>query len=300
MDSAYHAGERAVQERAGVRDRAARIAGSIHRVVPAAARGFLQQRTFVVLATADAAGRPWVSLLSGPPGFAGAPQPRTVRLEAVPLPGDPLAENLQTSDWIGLLAIDPATRRRMRVNGRVLRTGHGVIEIATDQVYANCPKYIQRRGVDGSPAAARMVHRSSTPSAEQGEWIRRADTFFVATVVPGAGADASHRGGMPGFVTVEGNRLSWPDYAGNLMFNTLGNIASHPRAGLLFPDFETGAILQLTGRAAIDWDSARAARVPGAERLVDVEVEEVVETAGALPRSIGAPEYSPFNPAAAP
>jgi hypothetical protein len=76
---------------------------------------------------------------------------------------------------------------------------------------------------------------------------------------------------------VEGNRLVGPDYAGNMMYNTLGNIAAHPRAGVLLPDFESGGVLQLTGRAAIEWDPSRVAAVAGAERLVELEVEEAVE-----------------------
>ncbi len=120
-----------------------------------------------------------------------------------------------------------------------------------------------------APSAAPARARRAPGLAEaQRAWIRRADTFFIATSHPEAGADASHRGGMPGFVRVEGDRLVWPDYAGNAMFNTLGNIALHPRAGLVFPDFEAGATLQLTGRAAVDWDRDRAGSFPGAERLV--------------------------------
>jgi hypothetical protein len=105
---------------------------------------------------------------------------------------------------------------------------------------------------------------------------------------------------MPGFVRVEataaGDRLTWPDYAGNAMFNTLGNIAAHPWAGIVVPDFASGATLQLTGRAAVDWDPAHAAAA-GAERLVALDVDAVVETRGALPFRLGRPEYSPFNPA---
>jgi hypothetical protein len=280
MPAGFHPGELAVQERAGVRQRADRVGGSIHREVPAPARAFLEQRRFVVLATADAAGRPWASILSGPPGFASVPDPRTLRLQAMPAAGDPLAENLGESDPLGLLAIDLATRRRMRVNGR-LAPADGAILIATDQVYANCPKYIHPREAElSTPPPALPVHRSGGLTEAQRAWIGQADTFFIASLNPGEGADASHRGGTAGFVSVEGNRLVWPDYAGNMLYNTLGNIAAYPRAGLLFPDFETGGLLLLTGRAAIDWDPARAAAVPGAQRLVELEVEEAVELSG--------------------
>lgn len=280
MPTPFHPGELRVQRQAGVPERAARVGGSIHRAVPPAARGFLEQRRFVVLATADPAGRPWASLLRGEPGFATVPEESTVRLAAAPLPGDPLAEHLDTADEAGLLAIDLASRRRMRVNGRLSRAADALL-IQVDQVYANCPKYIHPRVAEPSgPAGGVEVGRAAGLTDRQREWIRRADTFFIATVNLGEGADASHRGGPAGFVAVEGNHLVWPDYAGNMMYNTLGNIAAHPRAGLLVPDFERGALLQLTGSARIEWDPARAAAVPGAERLVELDVEAVVEFAG--------------------
>jgi predicted pyridoxine 5'-phosphate oxidase superfamily flavin-nucleotide-binding protein len=290
--SDFHPGELAVQERAGVRERAARVGGSIHREIPEAARVFLAQRRYLVLATGDDRGRPWASVLSGPPGFARAAGPRTIRLEGPPRPGDPLADAGE-GDVVGLLAVDLATRRRMRVNGRLARAG-GAVLIEADQVYANCPKYITARDAQLSPpAGVAGAIRSSGLTGAQREWIRRADTFFVASLNPGEGADASHRGGPPGFVTVTGDRLAWPDYSGNLMYNTLGNIAAHPRAGLLFPDFETGALLLLTGRAAIDWDAGRAASVPGAQRMVELEMEEVVELAAGPGAGLSGPPGPP-------
>jgi predicted pyridoxine 5'-phosphate oxidase superfamily flavin-nucleotide-binding protein len=300
MPSRFHAGELAVQERAGGRERAARVGGSIHGALPPAAKAFLEQRRFVVLATADPGGRPWASILIGSPGFATVADASEVRIDAAPLPGDPLAGNLLTSPFAGLLAIDLATRRRMRVNGRLEYAAGRPITIRVDQVYSNCPKYIQRRAAEEvmTGTTPRLERRAGSLTDRQRDWIRRADTFFIATLHPEAGADASHRGGMPGFVSVDGDRLVWPDYAGNLMYNTLGNIAVHPRAGLLIPDFGSGALLQLTGRAAIEWDSTRSAAMPGAERLVELRVDEVVEIEGVLPPSAGVLDYSPFNPPA--
>jgi uncharacterized protein len=290
----FHRGELAIQERVGVRPQAAKIGGSIHGTVPAGARAFLEQRRFVVLSTADPNGRPWASILTGSPGFASAPHPLEVRINASPAPGDPLGENLETSRFVGLLAIDLATRRRMRVNGALERGADGEIVILVEQVYSNCPKYIQRRMVEREEPArqSRLVQRGRLLSDEQRAWLRRADTFFIATLNPEEGADASHRGGMPGFIGVEGERLIWPDYAGNMMYNTLGNIALHPRAGLLVPNFSSGSVLQLTGRAGILWSGGD---VSGAERRMELEVENVVEIAGVLPPAEEV-EYSPFNP----
>ena len=74
-------------------------------------------------------------------------------------------------------------------------------------------------------------------SAGQRNLILKADTFFIATVPGGRAADVSHRGGYPGFVRVpDGRRLSWDDYPGNAMFNTLGNLRLDPEAGSVHAD----------------------------------------------------------------
>lgn len=298
MHYKFHPGELEVQGRAGVRESAERLSGSIHAVVPRSAKAFLEERRFVVLSTADTKNRPWASVLSGRAGFAHVLDERTIRIEATPAPGDPLAVNLQTSSFVGLLAPDLSTRRRLRINGRAGTSADGAILIHVEQAYANCPKYIQRREghqpLRDAPRGA--VHNSTVLRPHHHEWIRQADTFFLATLNPGEGADASHRGGMPGFIKSRKDELTWPDYAGNSMFNSLGNIARHPWAGVLVPDFDTGSTLQLTGRAAIDWNLQRGAAQPGAERLVRLTVEEVVEIEGVFPTGLQLVEYSPFNP----
>jgi predicted pyridoxine 5'-phosphate oxidase superfamily flavin-nucleotide-binding protein len=160
----------------------------------------------------------------------------------------------------------------MRVNGHVARTGDG-LTITADQVFANCPKYITPREVPPPSGVTETGHAPGLTDAQRAV-VARADTFFVGTHVPGRGADASHRGGPPGFVTVTGPRtLSWPDYRGNAMYLTLGNLELDPACGLLFPDWVGGRPLRLTGRAAVDWDPARAASVPGAERMIDFELD---------------------------
>ena len=90
--------------------------------------------------------------------------------------------------------------------------------------------------------------------------------------------------------------LRLPDYSGNNMFQTLGNIAADPRVGLLFVDFDTGTTLQLTGKARLLWDRPDFAELKGAERAVEIQVEEIVETQGHGPLGWRFREYSPFNP----
>ena len=126
--------------------------------------------------------------------------------------------------------------------------------------------------------------------------ITSADTFFIASMHSESGADASHRGGYPGFIqVVNNNLLLFPDYIGNNMFKTLGNIALNPNSGLLFVDFECGNTLQLTGKASIIWDE-RTQQFSGAERLIEFQIEGVRETMNATNLRWKFAEYSPFNP----
>ena len=92
------------------------------------------------------------------------------------------------------------------------------------------------------------IERAAALSPKHAQLIANADTFFLGTIHPSRGADASHRGGPPGFVRVDGNRLWWPDYPGNNMFNSFGNLAVDPSAALLFIDFDTGTALQFQAR----------------------------------------------------
>lgn len=292
----YHEGERAVQRRAGLAVDDSGSAG-VGAVIPPVAAEFLGQQRMLVIGAATDAGTVWASVLTGPPGFITTADDRTVVAARLPGAGDPLAGLFDTERDVGLLAIEPATRRRMRVNGRAHAIDRRLM-VRTEQVYANCPKYIQTRTpIEDTPAAAGAARRTQELTTDQQRWIAAADTFFITTHAAGLGVDTSHRGGNPGFVTVAGpRRLSWPDYTGNSMYMTLGNLELDPRCGLLFLDWEHGHTLQLAGRARTDWDPRRAADTPGAQRIVDFEVEQAVQidAASLLRWSFG--KYSRFNP----
>jgi predicted pyridoxine 5'-phosphate oxidase superfamily flavin-nucleotide-binding protein len=264
---AYHEGELEMQRRAGVQELAGRVSRIIGSDVPPAAAAFLAARPFVIAATVGADGTVTASLLGARPGFATARTERFVTVEPVFGHLEGVFADVAATGTIGLLAIDPPTRRRIRVNGTASRRG-AALDISTSEVYSNCPQYITPRGVESLAAAAMpQASTANVLTVAQQQWIGSADTFFLATAHP-AGADASHRGGPPGFVTVETpGRLSWPDYPGNNMFNSLGNLAVQPRCGLLFVDFATGATLQLRGRAVVEGDETR---------LVTFDVEEVM------------------------
>jgi hypothetical protein len=299
MDGPFHDGELAVQERAGVRGMARRIGGGIGATIPRGAGEFLGQLPFVIAASVAADGSVWASILAGEPGFLRVLDERRLALAARPGPDDPLGDNLAADPTLGLLAIDLASRRRLRLNGRASRGPAGLL-LETRQVFGNCPKYIQSRawataddGIEHGPSS----RRGPRLTAAQRDWIARADTFFIATAHPSGGADASHRGGAPGFVqVVDDATLLWPDYAGNNMFQTLGNLAVQPRAGLLVVDFERGHTLQLTGRARVIWEADRVAAITGAERLVEFAIDAVLQVEHAIPLRWRFIQASPFNP----
>jgi ferredoxin-NADP reductase/predicted pyridoxine 5'-phosphate oxidase superfamily flavin-nucleotide-binding protein len=290
--SPFHAGEQEVQRRLGVRESIEPWARKVVRSsLPEEHRSFYASLPFLVVAMRDTGDRPWVTILAGEPGFASASDPGALAIRAQPVPGDALAGSLVCGADIGILGIELATRRRNRVNGRVEDSGEEGFTLAVDQSFGNCPQYIRERAwriVEPTAAPARRGHERLTP--ELARRIREADTLFIATghrgdgEDPTFGMDASHRGGEPGFVRVEGDRvLLIPDYAGNNHFNTVGNLVMDPRAGLLFVDFESGGMLQLTGRTEIDWDSPAVAEFPGARRLVRFTLEQAIVLDAALP-----------------
>jgi hypothetical protein len=257
-DVGFHVGELAVQRRAGTRDEAERLSPMLD---PAELRGgivaFLADRTFAVITARDADGRLWSSPLTGPAGFLETVTPTTLAVRARLPERDPL-HGLAAGQLVGLVVVEFATRRRVRVNGTLAAVGPDRLTIEVEQAYGNCPQYIHQRLLaqpDGGQADPGDVRRDAALSPADAALIRGADTFFLGTTNPERGSDTSHRGGAPGFVRVDGDRLWWPDYPGNNLFNSFGNLAVDPEASLLFFDFDTGQTLQLSGTAEVDWDA---------------------------------------------
>jgi predicted pyridoxine 5'-phosphate oxidase superfamily flavin-nucleotide-binding protein len=296
-EEGFHAGELAVQARAGVRDQAKRLGGAM-LAVPDLSGGissFLADRDFAVITARDDDRRLWISPLLAPAGFLEAAD-RTLRVHASPSCGDPL-HDLAPGQHVGMLAIEFATRRRVRVNGSLTRTGADGLELSVDQAFGNCPKYVQLRHLERiERRAAGQVERSDRLSAEHIALIRCADTFFLGTVHPTRGADASHRGGPPGFVRVESGQLWWPDYPGNNMFNSFGNLEADNAAALLFVEYDSGVTLHLSGTATVEWTVAGIAGDDGGTgRRVRFAVEAIASGPLLGVRS-DTPQPSPHNP----
>lgn len=293
--SPFHAGELAVQERAGVRESIAAVgARNIRHFLPDQHRQFFAELDLLFVGAVDPNGQPWATVLAGDPGYIAAPTRSRLTIGLLPASDDPAFAGMRPGASLGLLGLMPQNRRRNRANGRIAALDATGFTLDVTESFGNCPQYIHTRSREPAAVADRPAAEiGDSITAEIRPWIERADTFFIATNAP-EGVDVSHRGGRPGFVTVtEDGALRWPDFSGNNFFNTLGNLAVDPRAGLLFADFESGDLLQLAGTAETLWDGPDLAAFRGAERLVRFVPTSVILRRGALPVRFAPQEASP-------
>jgi predicted pyridoxine 5'-phosphate oxidase superfamily flavin-nucleotide-binding protein len=286
LEKPFHEGELEAQRRAGETAAAARNGKAIGDEIMSGALKFVAQQRLAAVATIDPGGEVWASLLLGEPGFVSPPDRRHVDVDLAKVAvdaGDPVWSNLRGDPRVGMLLIEFETRRRLRINGRAAWARPGLLRLTVEEAYPNCPQYIRRRhprtaapGTESLPVAGGQTGIALRP--DHVRWIASADTLFVASAHPTRGADVSHRGGGPGFVSVVDDRtLRIPDYAGNGMFNTLGNLTLDPRAGIVLPEFEAGRTLQLVGRAVIRWEGGGDAS--GGGRCWDFQVKQWREAA---------------------
>ncbi|MEY9536483.1 pyridoxamine 5'-phosphate oxidase family protein [Sinorhizobium fredii] len=300
--SPWHDGEIKLQRQSGVETRMDEFGRRVLRDhLIEQHREFYPLLPMVVLGAVDQRGDPWATLRAGRPGFLRAPDAYRLTVELSREPADPADGGMEDGASLALLGIDLGTRRRNRLNGRLDRHARG-FDISVDQSFGNCPKYIQLRQARFIRDPSEPPSVPSTRSSELDDTARalvgQADTFFVATYADlpaGRQVDVSHRGGRAGFVHVgEDSSLTIPDFVGNRFFNTLGNIAVNPRAGLVFPEFSTGGLLQMTGEAELLSGQPEGGILEGAERYWRFRPRQIVWRADALPIRYDFAEWSPF------
>lgn len=310
----FHAGEQALQRAAGSYERLAEIGPNIVRDhMPDQHRELFGKLPTLVVGALDTGGHPVATMLAGRPGFVTTPDARSMAI-ALPLDRgeDPVLAALTEQGPgapVGVLGLEPHTRRRNRMNGAVAALTGQDLTLAVVQSFGNCPKYIQaREPVAFHCSSPRPAARTLGPGLDAASrtLIARADTLFIASASarPHSGAraegvDVSHRGGEPGFVVVvdatpDGLALRMPDYPGNRFFMTLGNLGVDPRAGLLIADYAGGGLLHLRVRARIEaLAAADRGRWPGSERVLSLAVEAGLWRPEALPWRWSAPEPAP-------
>ncbi|MGR9274042.1 flavin-nucleotide-binding protein [Rhizobium leguminosarum] len=291
--SPWHEGELAIQRSVGVVERMDGPGRNfVRKAMPEQHRAFFPMLPFVVLGAVDAKGDVWATIRAERPGFMASPEPEILEVGLPRDPADPADAGMEDGDAIAMLGIQLETRRRNRLNGVIRRTDAKGFDVRVGQSFGNCPQYIQPRSAafvrdPDMPTATQPLHSGQLDDRALG-MVEGADTFFVASYVDRVNGerqvDVSHRGGNAGFVRVGADSvLTIPDFAGNRFFNTLGNILVNSKAGLVFVDFETGDMLQMTGNAEVLLDSPDIATFQGAERLWRFTPEEIVLRPDALP-----------------
>ncbi|KAK8085019.1 hypothetical protein PG997_006290 [Apiospora hydei] len=221
------------------------------------------------------------------------------------------------------LSIDLETRDRVKLAGRMVA---GAVSLtAQDGALAdlqmafqvteslgNCPKYLNKKRIvpqTPHPQLASQGRLGLPLSNEAIEHVHKADLFFISSKHGAAdngseaeSMDTNHRGGPAGLVRVfrndesEGVTLVYPEYSGNRLYQTLGNLQTDPSVGLAIPDFETGDVLYLTGRASILIGGKAAAYLPRTKLAVRIDVQEARFVKDGLPFRGSAIDYSPYNP----
>ncbi len=300
----WHKGERILQQRLGVAEKMESHGFRVIRdFMPDQHRLFYAQLPFLLVGAVDPSGAPWATVLEGQPGFVSSPDPTTLRIATRPAGADPVSHAFAAGASVGVLGIELHTRRRNRANGTVTELNQEGFAVTVEHAFGNCPQYIQMRELSvplpSRPGLDTPMERATMLDDAARGMIAAADTFFIASYVDvdgnpaRRGVDLSHRGGKPGFVRIDGPVLTIPDFAGNRYFNTLGNLMVNPRAGLLFIDFRSGDLLQLTGSTELVLEGDEISRFQGAERLWRFRVEQMVRRRGALSLRFRFGEYSP-------
>ncbi|KAK9772935.1 hypothetical protein SCAR479_10445 [Seiridium cardinale] len=289
----------------------------------------------VAFGTLDQLGRPWTTIWGGEVGFCRpiAQGVLGVNTKADSL-FDPVvqetfavaAEGSQEREIVdeqlvkpeggkamAALSIDLETRDRVKVAGRFIAgavisqtdSGVGELQMAmqVEETLGNCPKYLNKKHITPhTPRPQLLSQDSGLPLPQVAvEVLQKADLFFISSKHGNGNMDVNHRGGPPGFMRLFRNdsgavTLVYPEYSGNRLYQTLGNLQKDPVAGLVVPDFETGNVLYVTGRTTTLIGDKAAAYLPRTKLAVKIDVEEARFVKDGLPFRGDVIDYSPYNP----
>ena len=260
MQDYYQEGQFALQRITGeeeiAQDRLAMVQPSIHeRSIP-----FIEKQIFAFLGSEDANGSLWLSLLIGEKGFISVPSLQEVKLDldkVVTNREDIVFTNIKTKPTVGLLFHQAAKRARYKAWG-IASEKDNQLSFDIKMGYKSCPKHIQKERIalpEESKALVPSFTKGNDLGSSEKDWIIKSHTFFVTTQSKKGAVESAHRGGNPGFIEImDDGRLRIPDYFGNSIYSTLGNIYNNPKAALLFIDYDNGETLQLSGSAVIQFD----------------------------------------------
>ncbi|WP_076420401.1 pyridoxamine 5'-phosphate oxidase family protein [Colwellia sp. UCD-KL20] len=306
--TSYHPGELAAQDKAGTRGAAAELAVGKRNSLNFSANhnAFLAAQAFAIISSVDLkSGCVWVTPLFGKEGDITAASEDKIAISANCIPENDILNFIDSDTPLSLLAIDLTRRIRHRINGFSLVSNQNTepkLHLKVKEYSPNCPKYINRREIvynanNTNPINRNAKREESTilTKADQ-EFIQSIDTLWIGSYAPDVGADCNHRGGKPGFIRVTSpSTIEWPEYRGNGMFFTSGNLELYDKAGVTLVNFETGSMIQMTGRAVVDWE--HDGRYEGASRAITFHIEQLIRTENVTNHRWKRLDYSPYNPA---
>ena len=286
----------------------------------------------IAIGTIDKQGRPWTTLWGGEKGIS---QPIAqgilgIRSQVV-TQHDPVVEELVGKKGDGTvvreegagrmvsgLTIDLETRKRTKLFGRMIAgalasredeatdSQQSIAEVQLvlkiEQSLGNCPKYLNKKHIEPAVSAPELVSDSPQLPQRALDLLSKADLFFLSSANNDLDMDTNHRGGPAGFVRVISNEpsgavLCYPEYSGNRLYQTLGNLKVNPALGICVPDFETGDMLYLTGTTEVLIGPDAATILPRSNLAVKITTTAARFVATALPFRGTPGEPSPYNPA---
>ncbi|KAJ5478966.1 hypothetical protein N7530_004475 [Penicillium desertorum] len=288
----------------------------------ARAASLVQQSPLLALGTLDSQGRPWSTIWGGTAGFATPVAESLIGLQTqVDTKYDPVVQALltgnQTDAYTGKmvsgLAIDLENRRRVKLHGRMVYgrmvngslsdgdEGQAQVVVHIEGSLGNCPKYLNKKHIVPAQPEPKLISDSPQLSATAIELLSRADTMFVSSSHEATTMDTNIRGGPPGFMRVESNNASgavlvYPEYSGNRLYQTLGNLETTPLAGFVVPDFDSGNVLYFTGSTEILVGKDATAIIPRSNLAVRVTIAAAIFVENGLSFRGEAGDPSPYNP----
>ena len=271
----------------------------------------LQHAHLLALGTLDEQGRPWATLWGGRPPFAQRVAESTIGISTiVDRICDPVAQILfhgndqgevmheeSPGRMVAGLSLNLEDRKRVKLFGRMVAgalkkvppineeppsstAGHAQLVVKVEQSLGNCPKYINCKRITTTTPQASILSEQLPLSQSATDLITKADLMFIASSHANQDMDVNIRGGPRGFVRIQKNHgtgvdLVWPEYSGNNLYQTLGNLQTDPKAGLVFPNFETGDVLYLTGITKVLVGQAADEVLPHSRLAVKMTVQAV-------------------------
>ncbi|TVY81917.1 hypothetical protein LSUE1_G003749 [Lachnellula suecica] len=288
------------------------------------ASNILIRSPLIALGTLDSEGRPWTSLWGGEAGFSRPIAQSIIGVNTtVDRTYDPVVEVLLggkadgkliqekgAGKMVSGLGIDLETRRRVKLYGRMVAgalaaTDEGVGEVQLvvkiEQSLGNCPKYLNKKHIVPHLPKPKLVSDTLPLPPQALEIITKSDLFFISSSNHESDMDTNHRGGPPGFVRILSNNengltIVYPEYSGNRLYQTLGNLNTTPRAGLVFPNFENGDVLYVTGTTEILAGKAATNLIAHTNLAVKIKVEATRFVSDGLAFRGHEGEFSPYNP----